>query len=376
MIDVDSDAVLAKGMAERIAESEPGNVVHKVDGEEFRLDLDLADHTVALKNIVDLFRANGPDIDQAVAVAHRVVHGGRKFRATTLIDDSVVAAIEETIPLAPLHNPAALQGIRAARALLPSVPQTAIFDTSFFSDLPPEAYSYALPTELAEKLNIRKYGFHGTSHEYVSGLVSEILGKPKLRQIVCHLGNGASVSAIVDGVGVEISMAFTPMSGLVMGTRCGDIDPGIHAYVCQETGMSIAEFSDLCFKRSGVLGMTGKTDMRDVWAEAEAGDAQAKIALDLYMHRLAMYIAGYHAIIGGAEAITFTAGVGENDERIRNGVCDRLACFGIKLNDEIKDIRHIRENTILSTPDSAIAVLVVPTNEELSMARQTAALIS
>jgi len=373
MIDVDDGSVAAKGLAERITQAD-GSVKHTVGGQDFVVTQPLPDHTTALQVIVGLFHEHGPDIDEAVAVAHRVVHGGDKFSAPTLIDDAVIAAIEETAPLAPLHNPPALQGIKAAKAVLPDVPQTAIFDTAFFQTMPAEAYTYALPAELSKKLGIRKYGFHGTSHQYVSGVVAEMLGIPHLRQIVCHLGNGSSVSAVDDGRGIENSMGFTPLPGLVMGTRCGDIDASIVAYICASTGMTVQQVDDVLAKQSGLLGLTGMSDMRDVWAAADQGDEPAKDALALYVHRLTMYIAGYHALLGGAQAITFTAGIGENDNRLRAAVCDRLACFGIKI-DEAANVPHVKANTVISTPDSAITVLVVPTNEELAMARQTAALI-
>ncbi|MCL2490502.1 MAG: acetate kinase [Propionibacteriaceae bacterium] len=373
MIDVATGDVMAKGLAERIGQAE-GVVTHTVGGEDFTVTTALPDHSATLAVVVDLFHKHGPDIDSAVAVAHRVVHGGEKFRAPTLIDDAAIAAIEEVSPLAPLHNPPALQGIRAAQAVLPDVPQVAIFDTAFFSTIPAEAYTYALPTELAHRLGIRKYGFHGTSHSYVSAKVAEILGTPGLRQIVCHLGNGSSVSAVNDGVAIENSMGFTPLPGLVMGTRTGDLDPSIIAYICQQTGQSVEQVDNLLGKQSGLLGMTGHSDMRDVSDAAEAGDAQAILTLDVYAHRLVMYIAGYHVLLGGAQAITFTAGIGENAAGLRSMICARLACLGVKL-DEAKNAERSREARIISSPDSAITVLVVPTNEELSMANQTAALL-
>ena len=373
MIDVETGDVWALGLAERVGQAE-GLVKHTVGGEDFSVTTALSDHAATLGVIVDLFHQHGPDIDSAVAVAHRVVHGGEKFRAPTLIDDAVVAAIEEVSPLAPLHNPPAIQGIKAAQAVLPGVPQVAIFDTAFFSTIPPEAYTYALPTDLARRLSIRKYGFHGTSHGYVSAKVAEILGLPGLRQIVCHLGNGSSVAAVDDGVAIENSMGFTPLPGLVMGTRTGDIDPSIIAYICQQTGQSVAEVDNLLAKQSGLLGMTGHSDMRDVSNAAAAGDEQANLTLDVYAHRLVMYIAGYHVLLGGAQAITFTAGIGENAADLRAMVCARLACLGVKL-DEAKNAERSKDARIISTPDSAITVLVVPTNEELSMANQTAALL-
>ena len=373
MIDVATGDVMAKGLAERIGQAE-GVVTHTVGGEDFTVTTALPDHSATLAVVVDLFHHHGPDIDSAVAVAHRVVHGGEKFRAPTLIDDAIIAAIDEVSPLAPLHNPPAIQGIKAAQAVLPDVPQVAIFDTAFFSTIPAEAYTYALPTELAHRLGIRKYGFHGTSHSYVSAKVAEILGTPGLRQIVCHLGNGSSVSAVNDGVAIENSMGFTPLPGLVMGTRTGDLDPSIIAYICQQTGQSVEQVDNLLGKQSGLLGMTGHSDMRDVSDAAEAGDAQAILTLDVYVHRLVMYIAGYHVLLGGAQAITFTAGIGENAAGLRSMVCARLACLGVKL-DEAKNAERSRDARIISSPDSAITVLVVPTNEELSMANQTAALL-
>jgi len=374
MIDVDNEAVIAKGLAERIGVPGDGSITHSAGSQEHTITRHLEDHTRALEAIVGLFNDYGPDIEAAVAVAHRVVHGGDKFRTSTLIADAVVAAIEEMCPLAPLHNPPALQGIRAAQAVLKDVPQTAIFDTAFFATIPAEAYTYALPVDLARELGIRKYGFHGTSHQYVSQLVTEILGVPKLRQIVCHLGNGSSVSAVDDGVAIENSLGFTPLPGIVMGTRTGDIDPGVAAYVCRAKGMTIDEYDTMINKKSGLVGLTGKSDMRDIWAAADADDDAAKLALDIYAHRLVMYIAGYHALLGGAQAITFTAGIGENDARLRAGVCKRLACFGVVL-DEAANATRSREPRVISKPESAITVLVVPTNEELAMARQTAALL-
>jgi len=374
MIDVDDDSVVAKGGAERIGDEGDGSITHSAAGQDHTIMMHLDDHTEALAAIVGLFNQYGPDIKEAVAVAHRVVHGGEKFKAPTLIDDAVMAAIEQMAPLAPLHNPPALQGIQAAESVLVGVPQVAIFDTAFFATIPPEAYTYALPVDLAHNLGIRKYGFHGTSHQYVSGIVTKMLGVPGLRQIVCHLGNGSSVAAINNGVAIENSMGFTPLPGLVMGTRTGDIDPSVAAYVCRQTGMSIDEFDNLMTKKSGMLGLTGKTDMRDIWAAIDADDDAARLAMDVYIHRLTMYIAGYHALLGGTQAITFTAGIGENDPPLRAEVCQRLACIGVRIDDAANAARS-REPRIISAPDSLITVLVVPTNEELSMARQTAALL-
>ncbi|MCL2465383.1 MAG: acetate kinase, partial [Micrococcales bacterium] len=351
MIDEDSGQLWAKGLAERVGVDGPGQITHTVDGQDFTVTPELPDHTAALSTIIGLFHGHGPDIDQAVAVAHRVVHGGSQFRAPTLIDDDVVAAIDAMSPLAPLHNPPALQGIRAARKVLPDVPQVAIFDTAFFSTIPAEAYTYALPKDLTARLGIRKYGFHGTSHQYVSQIVTKMMGRPHLRQIVCHLGNGSSISAVDDGVAIENSLGFTPLPGLVMGTRCGDIDPGIAAYVCRAENMTIDDFDDMINKQSGLLGLTGMSDMRDIWTALDVGDADAKLTMDVYAHRLTMYIAGYFALLGGAEVITFTAGIGENDARIRADVCERLACLGVKL-DDAKNNERSREPRVISAPES------------------------
>jgi acetate kinase len=334
----------------------------------------LSDHQATLGIIVDLFRQHGPDLASAVAVAHRMVHGGSRFVQPTLLDDEVIAALDELSPLAPLHNPPAIDGIRAARAVLPDVPQVAIFDTAFFASLPAEAYTYAIDRALTTKYGVRRYGFHGTSHAYVSGIVTQMLGKPDLKQIVCHLGNGASVSAIDAGRPIDTSLGMTPLDGLVMGTRSGAIDPGLHQYLMNATGMDIDEFTDVLNKRSGMKGLTGMTDMRDIQAAFEAGDENAALGWHVYAHRLVSYIAAYHVLLGGAQAITFTAGIGENSNRLRADVCERLACLGVALDPELNAARSDQAR-VISTPESAIAVLVVPTNEELSMALQTAALI-
>jgi len=375
MIDAETEQVHAVGQAQRVGDTTgPGIVEHEVGGQTFTVEQPLADHAQTLAIIVDLFRQHGPSLDEAVAVAHRLVHGGSRFVEPTLLDDAVVEALNELSPLAPLHNPPAIQGIRAARAVLPDVPQVAIFDTAFFASLPAEAYTYAIDRELIEKYGVRRYGFHGTSHGYVSGIVAKMLGRDDLKQIVCHLGNGASVSAIDSGRPIDTSLGMTPLDGLVMGTRSGALDPGVHQYVMEQSGMSIDELTDSLNKRSGMKGLTGMTDMRDIEAAMNAGDAAAALGWAVYVHRLASYLGGYHVLLGGAEAITFTAGIGENSVRLRHDVCARLACLGVKLDEEANAVRS-KQPRVISAPDSAITVLVVPTNEELSMALQTVALI-
>ncbi len=318
-----------------------------------------------------MFAEHGPDLSQAIAVGHRTVHGGEEFRSTTVIDEGVIDKLVDLSGFAPLHNPPGIAGIRAAMALLPDVPHVAVFDTAFFSDLPAEAHTYAIDLDLAQQHHIRKYGFHGTSHQYVSAKVAEVLGRDlgDVKQIVCHLGNGASISAIDGGRAIDTSMGLTPLQGLVMGTRSGDVDPGLHAFLARELAMTIDDIDTLLNKRSGMLGMAGNTDMRDVWAAAEAGDERATLALDVYVHRLVSYIGSYVALLGGVDAITFTAGVGENDFRVRARVAERLAWLGITLDADANAARSKKPRAI-STPDSRVALLVVPTNEEFAMARE------
>ncbi|MDO5287486.1 MAG: acetate kinase [Actinomycetia bacterium] len=376
VIDVDPEEVLATGLVEKIGLPD-GIVTHTVAGEPHRLEQPIPDHTTALRLVVDLFGEYGPALADVMAVGHRTVHGGERFRETVLIDDEVLDGLRELSPLAPLHNPPGIAGIEAAQKVLPDVPHVAVFDTAFFSTLPAEAYTYAIDVDLARQHRIRKYGFHGTSHSYVSKKVAEVLGRDleDLNQIVCHLGNGASISAVRGGVAVDTSMGLTPNQGLVMGTRSGDVDPGLHAFLARELGMSIDDVDALLNKRSGMAGMThGTSDMRDIAAKVEAGDPDATLAFGVYVHRLVGYIGQYLAILGGVDAITFTAGVGENDADLRESVCDRLAPLGFLLDENLNGIRS-KQPRVVSQPGSPVAILVVPTNEELEMARQTAALV-
>ncbi len=376
VIDADSEAVVASGIIQRIGE-ESGTLDHKVGGDSVHVDRGFPNHARALNYLVRVFNAHGPDLEEIRAVGHRTVHGGEAFRSTVVIDDAVLAKLRELSPLAPLHNPPGIAGIEAAREALPDVPHVAIFDTAFFATLPPEAYTYAIPADLAAAHGIRKYGFHGTSHSYVSKRVAEFLGRDygALKQIVCHLGNGASISAIDNGVAVETSMGLTPLAGLVMGTRSGDVDPGLHAFLGRELGMDLGEVDNLLNKKSGMLGLAGVTDFRDVNELIEDGDPAAQLALDVYCHRLISYIGAYIAVLGGVDAITFTAGVGENDALVRAKVVTRLAGIGAHLDTEANQSPS-REARVISTPDSPITVLVIPTNEELAMARETKAAIS
>jgi len=371
VIDADDEAVLASGIIQRIGD-EAGTIDHTVDGQTHHQTRGFPNHGRALTVLVQMFDEFGPQLSTVRAVGHRTVHGGSQFNSTTVIDDEMLDHLRELSPLAPLHNPPAIAGIEAARRSLPDVPHVAIFDTAFFSTLPAEAYTYAVPRDLAAEHGIRKYGFHGTSHSYVSRKVAEVLDKPyeSFNQIVCHLGNGASVSAIARGVAVEASMGLTPLAGLVMGTRSGDIDPGLHAFLARQGGMSIDEIDATLNKKSGMVGLCGVTDFRDINELIADGDADATLALDVYTHRLLSYIGSYIAILGGVEAITFTAGVGENNPGLRAEIAKRLGFLGVELDEAVNSVRS-KDPRVVSTQDSAIAILVVPTNEELAMARET-----
>ncbi len=378
MIDAESEELLAKGLVQRIATGTIGTIDHEVlsnNQGEYHVDQELPDHETALAEVFGLFREHGPNLDETFAVAHRTVHGGDKFAAPTLIDDEVVKTLRELSPLAPLHNPPGIAGIQAARKLLPDIPHVGIFDTAFFVNLPAEAYTYAMDVGTASQTKIRKYGFHGTSHQYVSQQAAKLLGRDDLKQIVCHLGNGASMSAVDSGHPIETSMGLTPLPGLVMGTRTGDIDPGIIGYLHRELGWTAAEIDTELNKRSGMLGLTGHTDMRDVQSAIDAGDKRARLGMDIYVHRLGFYIGGYAALLGGLDAITFTAGVGENSSEVRAEVCERLGVFGVQLDEQANSVRS-KEPRVISTPESKVKVLVIPTNEELAMARQSVELLA
>ena len=376
VIDADGEDVMASGLIQRIGE-ESGSLDHKLPGETIHVDRGFPNHDRALSYLVKVFEAHGPDLAEIKAVGHRTVHGGSKFAGTTVIDDAMVDTLRELSPLAPLHNPPGVAGIEAARRALPDITHVAIFDTAFFSTLPAEAYTYAIPSELAAEHGIRKYGFHGTSHSYVSRKAAEVLGRPyeELNQIVCHLGNGASVSAVRRGVAVEASMGLTPLAGLVMGTRSGDVDPGLHAFLGRELGMSLDQVDTLLNKKSGMFGLSGVTDFRDLFELIDEGDEQAQLALDVYCHRLLSYVGAFMAVLGRVDALSFTAGVGENNPIVRAKVVERLEHFGFWLDAEANAVRS-PEPRVVSREGSPVAVLVVPTNEELAMARETIAAIS
>ena len=375
LIDPDSGASLASGLVERIGDVQ-GAIIHKVDGAKHVLEEPVPDHGFGLSEVLRLFDEHGPRLAEAniVAVGHRVVQGGKFFNGPALLTDEVVATIEELVPLGPLHNPAHLKGIEVARELMSDIPQVAVFDTAFFQDLPEEAARYGLNREVADRYSIRRYGAHGTSHQYVSGEISKRLGRDDLKQIVLHLGNGASVSAVVGSRAVETSMGLTPLEGLVMGGRTGDIDPAAVFHLVRVAGMSVDEIDHLFNRESGMKGLTGESDMREVTRMMDEGNQDAIDAMNIYLHRLTKYVGAYTAVMGGLDAITFTAGIGENDARLRAALCERLAYLGIVFVAEA-NARRSDEPVTISTPESAVVVTVLPTNEELAIARQALTLI-
>lgn len=361
---------IARGIVEQIGEAR-SQIKHVYQDVEEKMVRSVRDHLEGMAVVEELFEKIGPSLQKShvVGVGHRIVQGGPYFSGPALIDKDVYALIEELCPLGPLHNPAHLKGIDAAKRILPKVPHVAVFDTAFFNHLPEKAYTYALKRSVAEKYRIRRYGAHGTSHQYVSHRVRSILGTDDLRQIVLHLGNGTSASAIVRHHPIDTSMGLTPLEGLVMGGRTGDIDPATVFHLYREGKMSIDEIDELFNRRSGMKGLTGHNDMREIWKLIEAGDEQAEMAMEIYLHRLLKYVGAYWALLGGLDALTFTAGVGENDPGVRWELCRSLAFMGVKIDQELNE-EHFTREAIISTPDSSVKVLVVPTNEELAIAQQ------
>ncbi|MCT9929971.1 acetate kinase [Planotetraspora sp. A-T 1434] len=360
------------GLVERIGE-ETSVLVHG----GVRVERRFADHEEGLQAVLAAFAEYGPPLDGVGAIGHRVVHGGSRFVEPTLIDDEVERAIEELAPLAPLHNPANLKGIRVARRAFPGLPHVAVFDTAFHGTIPPHARTYAVPREWTEKLGVRRYGFHGTSAAYVSRRAAELLGRPydEVNTIVLHLGNGASATAVRGGRSVDTSMGLTPLAGLVMGTRSGDVDPALPAYLNRVAGMDLPEIDEALNKRSGLLGMSGANDLREVWKLVDSGDENARLAMDVYGYRLRGYIGAYYAALGHVDAIVFTAGVGENDARTRALAVSGLSRLGIEV-DPARNAAHSKEPRVVSPDDAEVTVLVVPTDEELEIARQTAARVA
>ena len=379
LINSESEAVLAKGLCERIGID--GRLTYQPAGGEKNVsEKAMPTHTEAIQFVIDALTDADTGVvkslDEIGAVGHRVVHGGEKFAKSVVVTPEVKAAIAECNDLAPLHNPANLIGIEACESLMPGTPQVVVFDTAFHQTMPEKAYMYGLPYEYYEKYKVRRYGFHGTSHSFVSKRVAEIVGKPynATKTIVCHLGNGASVSAVLNGESVDTSMGLTPLEGLVMGTRSGDIDPAIMEFIAKKENLDIAGIMNVLNKKSGVEGVSGvSSDFRDLEAAAKAGNKRAELAIDVFAYRVAKYVGAYAAAMNGVDNIVFTAGIGENCALVRTKVCSYLGYLGITIDEEANGKRG--EEIIISTPDSKVKVLVVPTNEELAIARETVALV-
>ncbi len=381
LIDSETERCLAKGLCERIGIDGSMITYSPADGEKEKTVTPMPDHTEAIRLVLEALTNPGTGVvsslEEIGAVGHRVVHGGERFAKSVVIDDEVLAAVEECNDLAPLHNPANLIGIDACRKLMPDTPMVGVFDTAFHQTMPEEAYLYGLPYEYYQKYKIRRYGFHGTSHSYVSGRAAEVLGKSyeNLRIIVCHLGNGASVSAVKNGRCVDTSMGLTPLEGLMMGTRSGDIDPAIIEFLAHKENKDIEGILTVLNKKSGVLGLSDNlsSDFRDLEAGYDRGDENAIRTLKAFCYRVAKYIGAYTAAMNGVDVICFTAGVGENAPLVRSFVCEYLGYLGVRLDEEANQKRG--EDTVITTPDSKTTVMVIPTNEELAIARETVRLV-
>ncbi|RCX23311.1 acetate kinase [Fontibacillus phaseoli] len=377
LYDMTDESVLAKGLVERIG-LDSSILTHKPTGKEEVTEVsDILEHTTAIRKVLEKLvdKEHGvlETIDEIDAVGHRVVHGGEAFKGSALITGEVKSEIRRLFDLAPLHNPACMMGIQAAEANLPNVPQTVVFDTAFHQTMPEKAYLYAIPKVLYKKHKVRRYGFHGTSHEYVSKTAAEYLGRPieDLKIITCHIGNGASLTAVMDGVSVDTSMGMTPLEGLIMGTRSGDLDPAVVPFVMNKEELTLNEVNSMLNKHSGLLAISGSSsDMRDVTDGMEAGEPNATLAFEMYEYRLRKYIGSYAAAMNGVDVIVFTAGVGENSAIVREKVCENLTYLGVEIDKDLNKIRSGDPRRI-STPNSKVEVLVVPTNEELVIARDT-----
>ena len=379
LIDSETEVALAVGLCERIGID--GRLNHTPNGgEKVVIEQAMPDHEVAIRMVLDALTNENygviKNLDEIDAIGHRLVHGGEKFTKSVIIDDEVIAGVEECSPLAPLHNPANLIGVRACQAIMPGVPNIGVFDTAFHQTMEPVAYMYGLPYEYYEKYKVRRYGFHGTSHSFVSKRAIQMLNldPDNSKIIVCHLGNGSSISAVKNGKVVDTSMGMTPMEGLVMGTRCGDMDPTIVEYLAHSLNKSLEEVMVILNKKSGVLGISGvSSDFRDLEAAYNEGNPRAIDACEVFAYRVAKYIGAYVAAMNGVDAIAFTAGIGENTSFIREKIVSYLGYLGIKLDKKTNDVRGVEE--IISTPDSKVTVCVIPTNEELAICRETVALV-
>ena len=379
LIDSESEAVLAKGLCERIGID--GRLTHKPAGKEtVAIEVDMPNHKEAVSSV--LSHLTDPvcgvigALSEIEAVGHRVVHGGERFARSVVLTEEVTTEIEKCNELAPLHNPANLIGINACAELMPGVPMVAVFDTAFHQTMPKKAYLYGLPYEYYENYKVRRYGFHGTSHSYVSKRAAQILGKDaaSLKTIVCHLGNGSSICAVDGGESVDTSMGFTPLEGLVMGTRSGDVDPAVLEYIAGKENLDVSGVLNVLNKKSGVQGISGvSSDFRDLDAASKDGNERAAAALDIFAYRVAKYVGSYAAAMNGVDVIAFTAGIGENDANMREKICGYLGYLGITVDREANAVRG--QEKVISTADSKVTVMVVPTNEELAIARETVALV-
>ena len=381
LINAETEKVLAKGLCERIGID--GRLTYQpAGGEKEKSDLAMPTHTEAIQFVIDALTNEKTGVvkslDEIGAVGHRLVHGGEKFASSVVITDEVKKAVEECNDLAPLHNPANLIGVAACEKLMPGTPMVAVFDTAFHQTMPEKAYMYGLPYEYYEKYKVRRYGFHGTSHSFVSKRAAEVMGKSydEVKTIVCHLGNGSSVSAVLNGKCVDTSMGLTPLEGLVMGTRSGDIDPAIMEFIAKKENLDIEGVMEVLNKKSGVFGISGglSSDFRDLTDAMNAGDKKAKIAMDVFSYRVAKYIGSYAAAMNGVDAIVFTAGIGENDDYVREEVCKYLGYLGVDFDSEVNTGLRGKEAE-LTKEGSKVKVFVIPTNEELAIARETLALV-
>lgn len=384
LLDMEDESVLASGLVERIGEPE-GMIKCELrpdtDAEDVvKIQEPVPNHEHGMRKAVELLTDSDKgviaDRKEIGAVGHRVVHGGEAFHQPTLVTDDVIAAIEKTIPLAPLHNPANLDGIRVARELFPEAPQVAVFDTAFHQSIPPHAYHYALPYEMYEKHRVRRYGFHGTSHMFVAGECARMMGKKpeEVNIITVHLGNGCSMTAVKEGKSIDTTLGLTPLEGLVMGTRSGDVDPAIYAFLARNCDMDIDAIDTMLNKESGLKGLCGLNDMRDIHGAIDKGDEKAKLALDVQTYRNRKYIGAYMAALGKVDAIVFTAGIGENDDIVREKSVEGLESFGIEIDKEVNATR-VKKPMLLSTKESTVQIWGIPTNEELAIARQAVEIV-
>lgn len=381
LIDSGTEEVLAKGLCERIGIDGSAITHQPAGGEKVKTEIPMPNHTVAVQLVIEKLTDASvgviASLEEIDAVGHRIVHGGERFAESVLLTEDVMKAIEDCNDLAPLHNPANLIGINSCREIMPKVPMVGVFDTAFHQTMPKKAYLYGLPYSYYEKHKVRRYGFHGTSHDFVSGRAAEILGKDRadLKIIVCHLGNGASVSAVQNGKSVDTSMGLTPLEGLIMGTRSGDMDSAIVTFLAQKEGISAEEVLDICNKKSGVLGLSGgySSDFRDLAEAAAAGNEMAKTALETYAYRVGKYIGAYAAAMNGVDVIAFTAGAGENNAEVRRLIGQYIGFLGTSINEQKNQLRG--EEIILSKETDKVVTMVVPTDEELAIARETARLV-